>query len=102
MVRRDEFREDLVYEQAAELIGLEDRLHEVEALLNAAATSVRRTAAVRALRLRRAGPLGPALLRELRPAGRARRSSRAPAAAARSPPTRSSAPAAAPVAAQEA
>jgi len=43
MVRRDEFREDLVYEQSAELIGLEDRLHEVEALLNAA-TSVRRTA----------------------------------------------------------
>ena len=42
MVRRDEFREDLVYEQAAELIGLEDRLHELEALL-AAATSVRRT-----------------------------------------------------------
>ena len=41
MVRRDEFREDLVYEQAAELIGLEDRLHELEALL-AAATSVRR------------------------------------------------------------
>jgi Double zinc ribbon len=43
MVRRDEFREDLVYEQSAELIGLEDRLHEVEALLNAS-TSVRRTA----------------------------------------------------------
>ena len=43
MVRRDDFREDLVYEQAAELIGLEDRLHELEALL-AAATSVRRTA----------------------------------------------------------
>jgi hypothetical protein len=42
MVRRDEFREDLVYEQAAELIGLEDRLHELEALL-AAATTVRRT-----------------------------------------------------------
>ena len=41
MIRRDEFREDLVYEQAAELIGLEDRLHELEALL-AAATSVRR------------------------------------------------------------
>jgi hypothetical protein len=41
MIRRDEFREDLVYEQAAELIGLEDRLHEVEALL-AAATTVRR------------------------------------------------------------
>jgi hypothetical protein len=41
MVRRDEFREDLIYEQAAELIGLEDRLHELEALL-AAATSVRR------------------------------------------------------------
>ena len=43
MIRRDEFREDLVYEQAAELIGLEDRLHELEALL-AAATPVRRTA----------------------------------------------------------
>jgi hypothetical protein len=43
MIRRDEFREDLVYEQAAELIGLEDRLHEVEALL-AAATTVRRPA----------------------------------------------------------
>ena len=42
MIRRDEFREDLVYEQAAELIGLEDRLHELDALL-AAATSVRRT-----------------------------------------------------------
>jgi hypothetical protein len=41
MIRRDEFREDLVYEQAAELIGLEDRLREVEALL-AAATTVRR------------------------------------------------------------
>ena len=41
MVRRDEFREDLVYEQAAELIGLEDRLHELETLL-AAATGVRR------------------------------------------------------------
>lgn len=42
MIRRDEFREDLVYEQAAELIGIEDRLHELEALL-AAATTVRRT-----------------------------------------------------------
>ena len=41
MVRRDEFREDLVYEQAAELIGLEDRLYELEALLTAA-TGVRR------------------------------------------------------------
>jgi hypothetical protein len=43
MVRRDEFREDLVYEQAAELIGLEDRLHELELLL-AATTNLRRTA----------------------------------------------------------
>jgi zinc-ribbon domain len=43
MVRRDEFREDLVYEQAAELIGLEDRLHELELLLSAA-TGVHRTA----------------------------------------------------------
>lgn len=43
MVRRDEFREDLVYEQAAELIGLEDRLHELDMLL-AASTNVRRSA----------------------------------------------------------
>jgi hypothetical protein len=42
MVRRDEFREDLVYEQAAELIGLEDRLHELELLLTAA-TGVHRS-----------------------------------------------------------
>ncbi len=42
MVRRDEFREDLVYEQAADLIGLEDRLHELEMLLSAA-TSVHRS-----------------------------------------------------------
>jgi hypothetical protein len=42
MIRRDEFREDLVYEQAAELIALEDRLHELEALL-AATTTVRRS-----------------------------------------------------------
>jgi hypothetical protein len=41
MIRRDEFREDLIYEHAVELIGLEDRLHELESLL-AAATSVRR------------------------------------------------------------
>jgi predicted nucleic acid-binding Zn ribbon protein len=47
MIRRDEFREDLVYEQAAELIGLEDRLHELEALLAAATSVRRRTPAVR-------------------------------------------------------
>ena len=59
MVRRDEFREDLVYEQAADLIGLEDRLHERPPL-----------AALGTVRVWRPGPVGPALLRELRPAGR--------------------------------
>ena len=33
MYRRDHFREDLVLERCAELIGLEARLHELEALL---------------------------------------------------------------------
>ena len=65
MIRRDEFRDDLVYEQAAELIGLEDRLHEVEAPL-AAATTVCVGPPVGPLHLRRAGSLGIALLRQLR------------------------------------
>src|SRR5918993_1272646 len=43
LVRRDEFREDLIYEQVADLIGLEDRLHELELLLSAA-TGVHRSA----------------------------------------------------------
>lgn len=33
MYRRDRFREDLVLERCAELIGLEARIHELEALL---------------------------------------------------------------------
>ena len=41
MVRRDEYRQDLIFEQAAELLDIEERLQELEALL-AAATSVRR------------------------------------------------------------
>ena len=43
MYRRDQFREDLVYEQAADVVALDERLAELEALL-AAATGVRRTA----------------------------------------------------------
>ena len=46
MYRRDQFREDLVYEQAADLVALDDRLAELDALL-AAATGVRRAPAVR-------------------------------------------------------
>jgi DNA-directed RNA polymerase subunit RPC12/RpoP len=42
MVRRDAFREDLVYEQCSELMGIEERIQELDALL-ATATAVRRT-----------------------------------------------------------
>ena len=42
MVRRDAFREDLVYEQCSELIGIDERIQELGALL-AMATAVRRT-----------------------------------------------------------
>jgi hypothetical protein len=42
MVRRHAFREDLVYEQCSELIGIEERIQELDALL-AMATAVRRT-----------------------------------------------------------
>ncbi|HYZ76848.1 MAG TPA: zinc ribbon domain-containing protein [Gaiellaceae bacterium] len=43
MYRRQAFRQDLVDEQSAELVSIEDRLHELDALL-AAAVSVRRAA----------------------------------------------------------
>lgn len=43
MARRDAFREDLVYEQCAELLSIDERIQELEALL-ATATAVRRTA----------------------------------------------------------
>src|ERR671934_1966642 len=43
MYRRQAFRQDLVDEQCAELVSIEDRLHELDALL-AAAVSVRRAA----------------------------------------------------------
>lgn len=42
MVRRESFREDLVYEQCSELIGIEERIQELDALL-ATATAIRRT-----------------------------------------------------------
>ena len=68
MYRRDRFREDLLLERCAELIGLEARIHELDVLLGAVRPSPAR-AAHRALRLRRAAALGLALLRVLRPSG---------------------------------
>src|SRR5438132_6878236 len=41
MYRRDGFRDDLVYEQCSDLVSLEERLHELDALL-AASGSPRR------------------------------------------------------------
>ena len=41
MYRRDQFREDLVYEQAADLVALDERLAELDALLAAAAGAPR-------------------------------------------------------------
>ena len=38
MYRQDRFRQDLVYEQAAEIAGIEERLHDLEQLLAAAAS----------------------------------------------------------------
>jgi hypothetical protein len=37
MFRQDRFRQDLVYEQAAEIVGIEDRLFQVDQLLAASA-----------------------------------------------------------------
>ena len=42
MVRRDQLRDGLVYDQCAELLALEERLYELDSLL-ATATAVRRT-----------------------------------------------------------
>src|SRR5438876_6201719 len=38
MYRQDRFRQDLVYEQAAEIVTIETRLHDLDQLLAAAAT----------------------------------------------------------------
>src|SRR5919206_3783642 len=38
MYRQDRFRQDLVYEQAAEVVAIEERLYEVDRLLLAATT----------------------------------------------------------------
>lgn len=40
MYRRDRFREDLLLERCAELIGLEARVHELESFLGLATTPV--------------------------------------------------------------
>jgi hypothetical protein len=36
MYRQDRFRQDLVYEQAAEVVAIEERLHDIDLLLSAA------------------------------------------------------------------
>ncbi len=46
MVRRDQFRRDLVYDRTTELLALEERLRELDALL-AAAVGARRARSVR-------------------------------------------------------
>jgi len=38
MYRQDRFRQDLVYEQAAEIVGIEERLQDLDQLLAAAAS----------------------------------------------------------------
>ena len=65
MYRRGGFRDDLLAERAAEVIGIDARLAEIETLL------ARRPRA--ALRVRRAAPARIALLPELRPSGRRER-----------------------------
>ena len=67
MVRRDQFRQDLLLERCAELTELDARLAELDGLL-AVSFSMRRTAG-RALRLRRTDPSRRELLPALWPAG---------------------------------
>jgi hypothetical protein len=47
MYRREGFRSDLVEEQCAELVGLEDRINEIDALLAAAVGARRRARSAR-------------------------------------------------------
>ncbi len=55
MYRQDSFRQDVVHEQAAEIVSVEERLREVDRLLTA-----RTTRSVRSLRCTRCGtPLYP-------------------------------------------
>jgi hypothetical protein len=49
MYRRDRFREDLIFEQCGELLSLEARLAELEAMLSAATFGARRAATGRCL-----------------------------------------------------
>ena len=77
MYRRDQFREDLLLERCAELIGLEARIHELDTLLGSARPAPGGSRS-RPLRLRRAAAVGLPLLRELRPAGRCRGGREAP------------------------
>ena len=70
MYRRGGFRDDLLAERSAAIVGIDARLAEIEDLLHAPRPRA-------ALRLRRADPARLALLPELRPVARP-----APAAAA--------------------
>ena len=65
MVRRDQFRQDLLLERCAELTELDARLAELDGLL-AVSFSIA-AGAGRALRVRRADPRGRELLPPLRP-----------------------------------
>ena len=75
MYRRSSFRDQLLIEQCREIVALEERLRELDSMLEAVATG---TACAGDLRVRRAGSLGLALLRELRAAGRRRGGRRLP------------------------
>ena len=68
MYRRDRFREDLLLERCAELIGLEARDPRARRVPRPHARSLAGPAE-RSLRVRRAAALGLPLLRQLRPAG---------------------------------
>ena len=69
MYRRDRFREDLLLERCAELIGLEARVHELDAYLGRTRAPSRPRQSARC-DVRRAAALRLALLRELRTTGR--------------------------------
>ena len=70
MYKRDRFNAELVVERCAELVAIEARVQEIDALLDGTAR-IRRGGGG-AVHLRRADPARRALLRDLRPAPRRR------------------------------
>ena len=68
MYRRDQFKQDLLIEQCLEVISIEERLREIDGLLEANAEA-RRQGVGSSLHVRRPDPVGIALLRQLRPPG---------------------------------